>query len=44
MPPDMDGVPDLSFPPISPGAIFTYEFPLRQSGTYWYHSYASLQE
>jgi CopA family copper-resistance protein len=40
----MDGVPYLNFPPIRPGEAFTYEFPLRQSGTYWYHSHSGLQE
>lgn len=44
VPPDMDGVPYISFPPIKPGTTFTYEFPIRQSGTYWYHSHTSLQE
>jgi CopA family copper-resistance protein len=44
VPPGMDGVPFISFPPISPGTTFTYEFPIRQSGTYWYHSHTSLQE
>ena len=44
VPPDMDGVPFLSFPPIEPGATFTYRFPIRQSGTYWYHSHTHLQE
>ena len=44
VPPDMDGVPYISFPPIAPGTTFTYEFPIRQSGTYWYHSHTSLQE
>jgi CopA family copper-resistance protein len=44
VPPDMDGVPYVSFPPIEPGTTFTYEFPIRQSGTYWYHSHTSLQE
>jgi CopA family copper-resistance protein len=44
VPPDMDGVPYISFPPISPGSTFTYEFPIRQSGTYWYHSHTGLQE
>jgi FtsP/CotA-like multicopper oxidase with cupredoxin domain len=44
VPPDMDGVPNISFPPIAPGTTFTYEFPIRQSGTYWYHSHTSLQE
>jgi CopA family copper-resistance protein len=44
VPPGMDGVPYISFPPIAPGATFTYEFLIRQSGTYWYHSHTSLQE
>ena len=44
VPPEMDGVPYISFPPIAPGKTFTYEFPIRQSGTYWYHSHTSLQE
>lgn len=44
LPPDMDGVPNVSFPPIRPGSTFTYEFPICQSGTYWYHSHTSLQE
>lgn len=44
VPPGMDGVPYISFPPIRPGTTFTYEFPIRQSGTYWYHSHTSLQE
>jgi FtsP/CotA-like multicopper oxidase with cupredoxin domain len=44
VPLDMDGVPYVSFPPIRPGTTFTYEFPIRQCGTYWYHSHTSLQE
>ncbi|MDQ8190244.1 multicopper oxidase domain-containing protein [Roseibacillus persicicus] len=44
VPPSQDGVPHISFPPIPPGETFTYRFPLRQSGTYWYHSHSSLQE
>lgn len=40
----MDGVPGLSFPGIRPGQTFTYEFPVVQSGTYWYHSHSGLQE
>ena len=39
-----DGVPYLTTPPIMPGTTFTYEFPIRQSGTYWYHSHTGLQE
>ncbi|MCJ7753447.1 MAG: multicopper oxidase domain-containing protein [Thermoanaerobaculales bacterium] len=44
VPPGMDGVPYISFPPIAPHSTFTYEFPIRQSGTYWYHSHTHLQE
>ncbi|MFO6431460.1 copper resistance system multicopper oxidase [Erythrobacter sp. W302b] len=40
----MDGVPGISFPGIRPGQTFTYEFPVRQAGTYWYHSHSGLQE
>jgi CopA family copper-resistance protein len=44
VPTGMDGVPGLSFPGIAPGETFTYRFPVRQSGTYWYHSHSGLQE
>jgi CopA family copper-resistance protein len=44
VPPEMDGVPGVSFPGIAPGATFVYEFPVVQSGTYWYHSHSGLQE
>ncbi len=40
----MDGVPGISFPGIPAGQSFTYEFPIKQSGTYWYHSHSGLQE
>ena len=40
----MDGVPGVSFPGIPPGQTFVYEFPIIQSGTYWYHSHSGLQE
>jgi len=41
---EMDGVPGISFPGIRARSTFTYEFPIRQSGTYWYHSHSGLQE
>ncbi|MEO7300557.1 MAG: multicopper oxidase domain-containing protein [Verrucomicrobiota bacterium] len=44
LPNRMDGVPFITFPPIKPGETFTYEFPIRQTGTYWYHSHSGLQE
>ena len=44
LPADMDGVPGFSFEGIAPGETFTYRFPVRQSGTYWYHSHSRFQE
>ena len=44
LPANMDGVPILSFDGIAPGETFTYRFPVKQSGTYWYHSHSGLQE
>ena len=44
LPFQMDGVPGVSFPGIKPGQTFLYDFPVRQSGTYWYHSHSGLQE
>ena len=39
-----DGVPYLTTPPIEPGHTLKYEFPIKQNGTYWYHSHTMLQE
>lgn len=44
LPFQMDGVPGVSFPGIKPRSTFVYEFPVMQSGTYWYHSHSGLQE
>ncbi|MDQ1470098.1 MAG: hypothetical protein QOJ99_1578 [Bryobacterales bacterium] len=44
VPTDMDGVPGVSFAGIKPGKTFTYRFPIRQSGIYWYHSHSMGQE
>jgi len=44
LPFQMDGVPGLSYPGIPAGDKFTYRFPLKQSGTYWYHSHSGMQE
>ncbi len=44
LPFQMDGVPGISFPGIRPRETFVYEFPIIQSGTYWYHSHSGLQE
>lgn len=40
----MDGVPSISYSGIAPGETFVYRFPVKQSGTYWYHSHSRFQE
>ncbi|WP_271078845.1 copper resistance system multicopper oxidase [Aurantiacibacter sp. MUD61] len=44
LPFQFDGVPGVSFPGIKPGETFQYRFPIRQNGTYWWHSHSGLQE
>lgn len=44
LPSAMDGVPGLSFAGIKPGETFRYQFDVKQSGTYWYHSHSGFQE
>lgn len=44
LPTRMDGVPDISFNGISPGETFRYQFDVKQSGTFWYHSHSAFQE
>jgi CopA family copper-resistance protein len=44
LPNAMDGVPGLTYAGIQPGETFTYRFPVKQAGTYWYHSHSGLQE
>ncbi|OIQ50859.1 Copper resistance protein A precursor [Pseudodesulfovibrio hydrargyri] len=44
LPANMDGVPGISYPGIAPGETFHYEFKVRQSGTFWYHSHSKFQE
>lgn len=39
-----DGVPDVTTPKIQPGTTHVFEFPLKHSGTYWFHSHTGLQE
>lgn len=39
-----DGVPEITQAPIEPGNSIFYEYPIRQNGTYWYHSHVGLQE
>ena len=44
VPPQFDGVPGISFPGIKPRSSYLYEFPVKQNGTYWYHSHSGMQE
>jgi CopA family copper-resistance protein len=44
LPANMDGVPGLSFHGIRPGEAYTYQFTVRQNGTYWYHSHSGFDE
>lgn len=39
LPNGMDGVSGLTQPPIPPGETWIYEFPLRQNGTFMFHSH-----
>lgn len=44
VPNEQDGVPYLTSAPVKPHTTHTYTFPVRQSGTYWYHSHSGMQE
>ncbi len=45
LPGGQDGVTGFNgYKAIEPGTTFTYRFPIRQTGTYWYHSHTSGQE
>jgi len=45
LPNRFDGVPQVNYPGVAPGATFEAgPFEVRQYGTYWYHSHSGLQE
>lgn len=44
LPNEQDGVPFLTQMPVAPGSTYIYSFPVKQNGTYWYHSHSGLQE
>lgn len=44
VPNNMDGVPFITQPPITPGSTFTYEFPIRNAGSHMYHSHHNAAE
>lgn len=37
LPNEMDGVSNLTQPPVEPGESFIYEFEVLDAGTFWYH-------
>jgi len=46
IPAAMDGMPDLSQPPVQPGGTFTYDFVVPDASTFWYHPHvdSAVQE
>ncbi|RAM49985.1 MAG: copper oxidase [Hapalosiphonaceae cyanobacterium JJU2] len=42
LPNAMDGAADVTQKPIAPSASFTYEFTVKQPGTYFYHSHKDI--
>lgn len=44
LPNNQDGVPYVNSPPIEPHSEKLYKFPIKQTGTYWYHSHVMFQE
>lgn len=40
----MDGVPELTQPPIRPGQSFRYQFQVPDAGTFWYHPHVRGSE
>ena len=44
VPIEQDGVPFISQKPIAPGETYTYEFTVRQEGTFFYHAHSAMQE
>ena len=44
LPAAMDGVPDVSNIATPARQTYIYEYPIRQTGSYWYHSHFQFQE
>jgi manganese oxidase len=44
VPIEMDGTPFISQPIVEPCGMYTYEFAIRQNGTFFYHSHMAMQE
>jgi FtsP/CotA-like multicopper oxidase with cupredoxin domain len=43
IPNGMDGVPGVTTPELPPGASYTYDFVVPDSGTHWFHPHSGLQ-
>jgi FtsP/CotA-like multicopper oxidase with cupredoxin domain len=44
VPNGMDGVPNLTQPPVEPGGTFVYEFTPKDAGTFWFHPHVRASE
>ncbi len=44
LPNEQDGVPYLTTTPIAEKSEHIFRFPIKQNGTYWYHSHSNMQE
>lgn len=44
VPNGMDGVPDMTQPPVLPGGTFVYEFTPKDAGTFWFHPHVRSSE
>lgn len=44
LPNRMDGVPGVTQPAVAPGKSFTYEFVVREAGTFWFHPHVRSSE
>ena len=44
LPHRQDGVPFVANPPIGAGKTYEFHFPIKQTGTNWFHSHTGLQE
>jgi FtsP/CotA-like multicopper oxidase with cupredoxin domain len=40
----MDGVPNMTQPPVPPGGTFIYEFTPKDAGTFWFHPHVRSSE
>jgi FtsP/CotA-like multicopper oxidase with cupredoxin domain len=40
----MDGVPDMTQPPVPPGGSFVYELTPKDAGTFWFHPHVRSSE